>query len=321
MTRLIGRKLALILVLLPLLNAVGFFYAVSFAPGRVLDQYGFFQDDPRLEEPFLPRYRAYLQDVSRGDWGVIDRTPVLKIIGTPLRNSLILLGIGVGVIVVLGPLLGVLAVSPRTNRISPRAQLLLTVGSAVPGFFLGSLLIALLLYISRADWYPGRGPILPIQGFGLGAHLVLPVLTLALRPVLYIANITAGLLENELQQEYTRVALSKGLRWRTMLRRHALPNVVGAVTISVGQSLRMLISGLILVEALFDWRGIGRLFLNVIALDELGRITAYTLEPTLLAMILVCFGAILLLADLLANVIAYRTDPRLRDADRRTALA
>lgn len=321
MTRLIGRKLVLIMVLLPLLNAVGFFYAVNFAPKQVFNQFGFLQQDTRLAEPFLPRYRAYLQGVSRGDWGKIERTPVLKIIGTPLKNSLILLGIGVAVIVVLGPLLGVLAVSPQTSRISPRAQLLLTVGSAVPGFFLGSLLIALLLFISRAAWYPGRGPILPIQGFGLDSHLVLPVLTLALRPVLYIANITAGLLESELQQEYIRVALSKGLRWRTVLRRHALPNIIGAVTISVGQSLRMLISGLILAEALFDWRGIGRLFLNVIALDELGRNTAYTLDPHLLALILVCFGAILLLADLVANVIAYSTDPRLREADRRTALA
>lgn len=321
MARLIGRKLALILVLLPLLNAAGFFYAVNFAPRQIYNQVGIMQEDRRLEEPFLRRYRAYLQNVSRGDWGVIERTPVLKLIRTPLRNSLILLVIGVAVTVLLGPLLGVLAVSPQTNRISPRAQLLLTVGSAVPGFFLGSLLIALLLSISRASWYPGRGPILPVQGFGLDAHLVLPVLTLATRPVLYIANITAGLLESELQQEYIRVALSKGLRWRTVLRRHALPNVVGAVTISVGQSLRMLISGLILAEALFDWRGIGRMFLGVIALDERGSRTLYTLEPNLLALILVCFGAILLLADLLASVIAYSTDPRLREADRRTALA
>lgn len=318
MVRLIGRKLALIVVLLPLLNAVGFFYAVSFAPRQVTRQFRTIQE---LEPPppFLESYSAYLQNARAGDWGEIQRTPLPRLLATPLKNSLILLVIGFAVTVVLGPLVGVLSISQQTGRISPRAQLLLTAGSAVPGFFLGSLLIALLLMLSRAEWYPGRGTLLPIQGFGVDAHLVLPVLTLATRPVLYIANVTAGLLEHELQQEYVRVALSKGLRWRTALWRHAFPNIVASVTISAGQSLRMLISGMILAEALFDWRGIGRLFLNVLALDRGGNRTGYYLNPELLALILVCFGAILLLADLVASVIAHSADPRLRQSDSRAA--
>jgi ABC-type dipeptide/oligopeptide/nickel transport system permease component len=319
--RLLGRKLALIVVLLPLLNAVGFFYAVRFAPNAIARQYGRIQRSETPSEPFLPRYQAYLQGVLAGDWGEVQNTPIPKMVATPLKNSLILLLIGFAVTVLLGPLLGLLAISQQTGRIGPRAQLLLTAGSAVPGFFLGSLLIALLLFISRSSLYPWRGPLLPVQGFGIDAHLVLPVLTLATRPVLYIANVTAGLIEHELQQEYVRVALSKGLRWRTALWRHAFPNIVASVTISAGQSLRMLISGLILAEALFDWRGLGRMFLSAIALDERGNRTLYFLEPQLLALILVCFGAILLLADLIASVIAHLADPRLREADRGPALA
>lgn len=320
MARLLGRKLLLMLLLLPVLNAVGFYYAVTFAPAVITNEFNFVVSE-HVSTAFWPAYQTYLQNMMEGDWGAIQRTPLRSFLLRPLMNTLWLLLIGVGVTVVLGPLVGVLAVSPRTGRIGRRAQLVLTVGSAVPGFFLGSLLIVALIYLARADWYPGRGTPIPVQGFGIDAHLILPVLTLAARPVLYIASVTAGLLENELQQEYVRVARSKGLGWGRLLWRHAFPNIVAPVTVTIGQSLRLLISGLILAEALFDWRGLGRLFLLVVAIESRGRTTEYFLKPELLALILVFFGLVLLLADLIASVIAHLADPRLRQVDERPAHA
>jgi peptide/nickel transport system permease protein len=187
----------------------------------------------------------------------------------------------------------------------------LTVGSSVPGFFLGSLLIAGILQFSLY-YGPGRGSVIPVQGFGWDAHLIVPVLTLAVRPTLYVANLTAGLVEDELQQDYVRVARSKGVPWRLLVWRHAFPNIRASVIAALGQSLRLIASTLILVEALFDWRGVGWLFLNVIALDRRGGVSPLFMQPELLALVVAVFAVLLLVADLLATVAAYWSDPRLR---------
>lgn len=314
MIRVATRKLLLFVVLLPLLNALGFAYATSFAPTQVRNQFDFMQtreDTP----PFTTAYPAYIRELLGGSFGAIQFVPLTTIVGEPLRNSLVLLGIGLVGTIVLGPLLGVGAISPRTGRIRSSMQAFLTVGSTVPGFFFGSVLIVLILYLTRWQIYRGPNTVLPVQGFGFDSHLILPVLTLAARPILYVAYLTAGLLENELQQDYVRVARSKGLIWRAQLWRHALPNISASVVTALGQSVRMLVGSLILVEALFSWPGIGRMLLNVLALNEEGIANNYFLNPALLALLVVILGALLLLADLLASLIATASDPRLRSGD------
>lgn len=313
--RLIIRKLALLIVLLPLLNAFGFFYAHTFGPRQFVNAVGRLVDR-EAAPPFTVIYGVYLRRLLSGDFGAINRVAIPEYIKTPLNNSLALLGLALALVVILGPLLGLLAIDRQTRRISPRAQLALTIGSALPGFFLGSVLIAVILYGSRYLWW-GRGTVLPIQGFGLDSHLIIPTITLAARPVLYVAYLTAGLLEHELQQDYVRVALGKGLSWNRLLRRHALPNITAPVVVALGQSLRFLVSGLILVEALFDWRGVGRMFMQTIALNNGLRASTIFLNAELLAFIFVLFGALLLLADGLAGIVAHLADPRLRRADER----
>lgn len=315
MLRLLLQKVLLLLLLLPILNAGAFYYALTFAPGDTIYIRGQPVERP-APPPFLPLYRTYVQRVLRGDFGEIQNFPVTQRIAQPLKNSLVLLVAALAVATVLGPLLGLISISPQTNRMRPAAQVLLTAGSAVPGFFLGSLLIAFVLYTARQAWFPGRGPLIPVQGFGLDSHLILPVLTLAVRPTVYVAHMTASLLENELQQGYMQVARSKGLRWRRLVWHHAFPNVISPLITIVGQSLRLMISGLILVEALFDWPGIGRLLTLVVTNPDVraqgSSFRGYFLEPELLAMITVVLGILLLLADLLAAVLAYVADPRLR---------
>lgn len=321
MAWLLARKLALLLLLIPALHAFGFYYALNFGPELVPGGGGILHE--RSDAPaFVPTYREHLQRAAGGDWGDVQRVPIPKLIANPFKYSLILLGVALALTVVLGPLVGGAALSPQTGRVRPRARLLLTLGSAVPGFFLGSLLIVALIYAARIGLGSGRGTLIPVQGFGLDAHLIVPVLTLAVRPVLSIGQITAGLLENEFQQDYLRVARSKGLSWRRLLWRHALPNIISPVIVSMGQAVRMLVSGLILVEALFDWQGLGRMFVQVVTLSTTRRAAPVFLHPELLSLILVFFGALLLMADLLANVIAYAADPRLRHTtDNRPAVA
>ncbi|GIV95719.1 MAG: glutathione ABC transporter permease [Herpetosiphonaceae bacterium] len=312
MVRLIARKLVLIVLLLPLLNALGYFYATTYR--RLLRGASTYSQLPILGGAAnTGDYGAYFRGLLSGDLGKIDQTPISSILAEPVRNSLIVLGLALLVTVVFGLALGFLAISPRTKRVRPLALVFLTAGSSLPGFFLGSAALALIIYGSLLK--PGRGTIFPIGGFGLDEHLILPVLTLASRPMLQVARVAGGLLENELQQDYIRVALSKGLSWRRILWQHAFPNIVAPIVITIGQSMRLLIGGLIIVEALFRWPGIGRVFMIIVGVRVDGRVPLeFFSNPELLAAIALIFGIWLLLADLITSVVAALSDPRLRQA-------
>lgn len=313
MVRLVARKLLLLVVLLPLLNAVGFWFAHTFVPPRLGPQLGV--DVAEQKDSFVDSYGAYVERVAHGDWGAVQSLPIERYLATLLGRSAVLLGFGLLLTMLLGPLLGVAAVAKHSGRIHPFAQTVLVLGSSLPGLFLGSLLIGGLLYLSRSGIFGGQGTALPIQGYGLDAHLLVPLVTLASRPIFFVAYLVAGLLEHELQQDYVRVARSKGLGGRGLLWRHAVPNMLVPVAVALGQAVRLLVGGLILTEALFDWRGIGWLFLMIMRLDAYGTSAVVGLNPELLAYVLMIFGALLLIADLLSGVAAYLASPQARRAE------
>ena len=303
MFRLILRKLLLIVIFLPVLNVIGFFYA------QVHPRL-FFSPSGNNAEVTTASYSQYVQGLLHGNLGEIGNQTVAEIIAVPIRNSLTLVGISLVAAVIFGLLLGLLSISPRTKRISPFALIVLSAGSSLPGFLFGGLALSFMIYQTL---YAGRSStLLPISGYGLDEHLILPVLVLILQPTMYIAKVTASLLENELQQDYVRVARSKGLSWLRLLWRHALPNMIAPVLLTIGESLRLMVGALVIVEAIFIWPGIGRIFLFTIGLRLDARPPGvYFGNPYLLATIAVVLGALLLLADLIANVLAYRLDPRL----------
>jgi peptide/nickel transport system permease protein len=299
-------------LIVPLLHVVGFYYAMHYEPVFILPgQLPLTVEDVAGESRFVPAYRAYLEGVRQGDWGKTGGTALTAYLPRFVGRTLALLSVALLVTVILGPLLATLAISRRSGRISSLAMTVFTLGTALPGFFLGTLLIVGILLAAKAGWFGDGGLPVPVQGYGFDSHLIIPVLVLAVRPVLYVAYVTAGLLEHEFQQDYIRVARSKGLRWRHLLWRHALPNVASALVTTLGRALQITIGGLLLVETLFDWRGLGWLFFTTIT----GRIDAPNFfNPPLLAMLLAIFGALLILTDLLVSLWAYLADPRLRRA-------
>ena len=307
MVRLLLRKILLILFLLPLLNLMGFLYALVHP--RL-----FFSPSGGTVEPVSASYAEYIQRLLSGNLGEVGNQTVVEIIADPVKNSLILVGISLLVAILFGLLLGFISISPRTKRMSSKSLAALTAGSSMPGFLFGGVLLSGMIYQTL---YAGRPrTLLPISGFGVDEHLILPVLVLSLQPMMYIAKITANLLENELQQDYVRVARSKGLSWMRLLWRHALPNMISPVLLTIGESLRLMVGALVIVEAIFIWPGIGRIFLFTIGLRLDARPPSiYFGNPFLLASIAVILGALLLIADLIANVLAYRLDPRLVQSD------
>lgn len=305
MTRVLIRKLGLIIVSIPFLHWLGILYARNH-PHFGRNRFGGPAADPSLT------YWDYAQKALSGDLGQIGLVPINDVIFARLLNSLVLILCAVLITAVLGTLLGFAVISKQTRRIRPLGLVLTTAGSSIPGFLLGGVVISIIVYQTL---YGGlQQTILPMSGYGIDEHLVLPMLVLAVRPTLYVSKVTAGLLENELQKEYIRTARSKGARWLRIFWKHAFRNIIAPVIIVIGQSMRLIVGGLLIVEMMFLWPGIGQFFVYAIAANEnLQGQFQYFAHPELIAILAVMMGVLLLTADLIATLCTYLADPRLRE--------
>ncbi|MFO7664749.1 MAG: ABC transporter permease [Chloroflexota bacterium] len=309
MIRLIIRKLILMVIILGLLNIVAFNYGLRhpalFSPSNFFVPRGI--SDP---EYIRERHGTYLQGLLRGNLGRVSGTEIATVIRDPIKNSLILLGTAIVTTVVFGLLFGMTAISGKTRRIRPWAVVFLAAGSSLPGFVFAAVLIAFLVY--QLFYTEARTPLLPISGFGIDRHLIMPVLVLAVQPTFHLAKVTAGLLENELHRDYITVAYSKGLTWSQLVWRHAWRNMLSPVLVTLGDSMRLMIGGLVIVEAIFLWPGIGRIFLYTLGLRLDARAPGQFFgNPELTAILAVILGGLLLLTDLVVSILAYQLDPRL----------
>lgn len=310
MIRLVVRKLFFMVIILGLLNYVAFHYALLHPRLSA----SFYIASP-AEEEMAPgvRYTQYLQGLLQGDLGEVASTKVIDVVRDPIKKSLILLGIALVTTIGLGLLFGFLSISPRTWRIRPLAATFLAAGSSLPGFVFGAILLSILVY--QLIYTASKTSLLPLSGFGLDRHLLLPVLVLAIQPTFYLAKVTAGLLENELHRDYILVAQSKGLTWSGLIWRHAWANMRSPVLVTIGNALRLMVGGLVIVEAIFLWPGIGRIFLFSIGLRLDARPPGpFFGNPELIAILAVIMGFLLLVADLIVSVLAYQLDPRLSHA-------
>jgi len=217
--------------------------------------------------------------------------------------------------VVIGVTLGIIAVRVEPPRVSRWLPIISTIGLAMPSFYIGSLFAVFMFSLIMKR--PGSGFLLPMGGFGWDFHLVLPTLSLMLRPVVHLAQMTSGLLVGELEKQYVVTARSIGNPWSTVRKRHTLRNILAPVVLSIGRSLRLLVGDLILVEWLFSWPGLGNLLAvalipSIISID-LG--SPLFLDPPVVATLLILIGALFLVADLVASILVRVIDPRLRALD------
>jgi len=196
--------------------------------------------------------------------------------------------------------LGIAVTLLRRLRAAPLVLLLSVLGVSTPSFLLGMLLWVLNIQVAR--WLGLHGAPLPPTGFGWDAHVVMPVLVLATRPLAQIVQITYVSMSNVLGEDYIRTAHAKGLRPRVVLNRHALRNVLIPVLTTLGTSLRFSLASLPVVEAFFNWPGVGLALLQAI---EAG------LSP-LVTDLIVSLGFLFLLINLALDVLYQVIDPRLR---------
>lgn len=312
LVRFILRRLGLSLLTLALLSVV-VFMGVQVLPGDTARAILGPLADPRAVEslnrqlgtdrPALTLYVEWIGKLLSGDLGqsYIYRAPVASFIGPALLNSLKLAAMVFVIVVPLAIGAGVLA-ALSAGRPLDRA---ISVGSlsltVIPEFV--SSIALILVFAVWLNWLPltatappGSGPLVQAQ------HLLLPALPLVIVLFGYLARMARAGTVEALAADYTRTALLKGLPWRTVLLRHVLRNALMPTVTVIAAQVGYAIGGLVVVETLFRYQGIGSLILNAAKAKDFPM-----LQGGILAV-----GAFFILTTLAADVIYALLNPRLR---------
>ena len=256
-----------------------------------------------LDRPYLVQYWDWISNFVQGDMGTsyVFRSPVAPFVLDALVNSLKLAAVAFILVVplaILGGVIAALNVNRPLDRIISLSGLTATV---LPEFVTGIVLI--LIFGIWLKWLPIAAAWPEGSGFWMQLyHLILPSLPLLLVLFGYIARMArAGMIE-ALESDYTRTAVLKGLPWRTVIRRHVLRNALMPTITVIATQAGYLIGGLVVVETLFRYQGIGSLIYTAARGKDF---------PMLEAGILI-IGIVFATATLLADITYSLLNPRIR---------
>jgi len=248
-----------------------------------------------LKLPFLRRSYISKRNVSEILKDTLPETAVLAITAMVFSS---LLGVFLGVISAL-----------RKNSLFDRSVFVLStfVGMSAPSFFAGLLLAWLFGYILKD--YTGLSPSGSLYEFDVWegqklylSHLILPAITLGLRPLSIIIQLTRSSILEVLNQDYIRTARAKGLSENTVIFKHALKNALNPVVTAVSGWLAGLMAGAVFVEKIFNWKGIGFAVVEALNNNDLPVVMGATLV----------FAIIFIFMNILVDIIYGILDPRVR---------
>ena len=305
MLRFVLRRLLTFPLILLLANFIGFAFAFYFVP--IISNSNPYATGQTLLPPLFPEYFAYLVKFAKLDFGVtFNGEPVFVAIARFSLNSFGLVAIALFLSILLGIFFGRLAVRRDSMKVSVWLTVIATLGLASPGFYIALLLISAFLLITIY----GPGLVIPFQGFGWDAHLILPVLVLMVQPTVKIAQVTGSTLVDELQKPYVKAGISLGHTFRAMKNRFAFRSVVAPIVQAVAYSTRLMVAELIIIERLFNWPGLGK-FIGAV-LQPASFFSVTQMNRATMAALLTTLVLIFLLIDLITILVARLIDPRLR---------
>lgn len=264
-----------------------------------------------LDQPVLVQYGRFVARVVRGDLGVSFRNqrPVAELIAERLPATLELVLVATILSLALGVPLGVLCALKPDGLLARAVQAVSLVGVSTPTFVTGIVLI--LIFAVRLGWLPsfGRGETVDILGWPTGfltlsgwKALILPGITLALYQLTLIMRLVRAEMIDALSSDYIRYARARGLPERYINFKLALRNALMPVITVTGLQIGSLIAFAIVTETVFQWPGMGLLFIQAVSFADMPVMAAYLLFVGLL------FVAI----NMLVDVIYALVDPRLR---------
>ncbi len=250
-----------------------------------------------FNDPLVVQYGRFMGDAARGDFGnsTREQRPATKVVVERLPATLQLGMVALGLSLAIGVPLGVLAATRHGSGWDKIASLIAVAGQAIPGFWLGLLLM--LLFAVRLGW-------LPTSGRGGWQHLVMPAITLAAFSTARYARLARSTMLDVLNQDYIRTAQAKGLGGRSIVWGHAFKNASIPLITMTGLEIGRLLEGAVIVEQVFAWPGIG--WVTVQAL--LNRDFAVVMAAVVL------FAVMYTVANLVTDLAYGRVNPQVRQS-------
>jgi peptide/nickel transport system permease protein len=256
------------------------------------------------------QYCKYIYDLSHFDLrrSYQSGKPVVDILKEAFPNTIYLALLSITIAFVLGVTLGSLAAVFKDGWLEKTILVITSLGMSLPSFF-AAILIAWIFAFLLAD-YTGLsmfGSLYSVDDFGEGEYLslkniILPAITLGIRPLAVITELTKSTMKEVFSQDYIRTAKAKGLSKFKVIYSHALRNTLNPIVSSVSGWFASLIAGAVFVEYIFDWKGVG-----VVIVDSLEK---YDFPVLMGALIVIC--VILIVINVLTDIIYALLDPRVR---------
>jgi peptide/nickel transport system permease protein len=269
---------------------------------RIRSEYG-------LDRPLSVQFIAFLMKATTGDFGtsIYFHKPVFDVILDRFPATVLLTGTAMLIASCLGVLLGVAAARHAGTHVDALISTISLVGYSVPGFWAGQLLI--LLFAVRLDWVPAGGMTAARASYtgwrhisDVASHMILPVTTLTIFLLTMIARFTRTAMIEALGQDFIRVAEAKGASPRRVLWNHAFRNAVVTTVTVIGLEFGAVLAGAVVVEIVFGWPGLGRLFYDAIYRRDFPLLTGSFMFSSI----------IVIVVNTISDAVCLTLDPRPR---------
>lgn len=259
-----------------------------------------------LGDPALTRYLRWLWALGHGDFGLslAAERPVLPYVGRHLADTLLLAAAALAVHIPLSIGLGLASAAAKRNGLADTTiSIAVLLGMSIPEFVVGIVLVAWLA--TGWNWFPPLALIDQAQSIGQFILLLtLPVLTLNFVMTAYVVRQTRSSMIEIMQSDFVRSATLRGLPRSRVLLRHALPSAIGPAINAIALNAGWLVGGIVVVEAVFNYPGLGRLLVESIGNRDVPMVQGAA----------IALAAAFIAVNLAADIVTMLVNPKLRMA-------
>jgi peptide/nickel transport system permease protein len=262
-----------------------------------------FRKELGLDQPAIYRFLSWLYHAAQGDLGrsLTNQRVIIDELAPRFRNTMFLAGYAALIAVPLSVGLGVLAAIREGGPIDRISNILTLMTISVPEFFIGYLLI--LFFAVKFTWFPSLATVFDGMGFGERIYVTtLPALTLTMLVAAHMLRMTRTSVLSVMSSPYIEMAFLKGMSRGRVVSRHALPNAAAPIITVVALNLAYLVVGVVVVEAVFTYPGIGQLMVDAVSKRDVPVIQACGLV----------FAGVFVGLNTVADILAILVNPRLR---------
>ena len=270
-------------------------------------------------EERLAKMEPYTKTATIGTTAVVLKAPYLRmsyqskrkvstILGEAFSNTLLLAFVSISIAFILGLAIGILTAILNTDFLNKLTLFITTIGMSLPSFFAAILMAWIFGFLLEdVTGLSMTGSLYTVDEYGRGeyltlSNLILPALTLGMRPLAVVVELTRTSLLEAMSMDYVRTARAKGLKpWRVICV-HALRNALNPVVTAISGWFASLLAGAVFIEYVFDWKGIG-----VVVVDALEK---YDFPVIMGAVLLI--AVMLIIVNLIVDIIYGIIDPRVR---------